>query len=218
MRFPAVRHLALALVVLVWIGSCTAAPRAHHQAARRAPTATSTTKHGTPSREDGHSTAGRLTPKGATSRGWSVTRVVDGDTMVVTRGGRELTVRLIGIDTPETVAPGEPVMCFGPQATRFAQGRLEGSDVVLELDRSQGRLDRYGRTLVYLWVDHRSRLAMFNERAVRAGFAREYTYDSAYAWQSAFRRAEAVARAARRGLWAKSTCNGDIEQPDQQLG
>ena len=109
-------------------------------------------------------------------------------------------------------------MCFGPQATRFAQGRLEGTDVLLEFDRSQGRLDRYGRTLVYLWGERRSRLVMFNERAVRAGVAREYTYDAAYAWQSVFRHAEAVARAAGRGLWSKSTCNGDIEQPDQQSG
>ncbi len=134
--------------------------------------------------------------------------------MVVTRGVRELTVRLIGIDTPETVAPGEPVMCFGPQATHFAQGRLEGRDALLEFDRSQGRLDRYGRTLVYLWTTRPDGLVMFNVRAVRAGFAREYTYDSPYVWQRVMRRAEGVASAADRGLWDKSTCNGDIEQPD----
>jgi micrococcal nuclease len=88
--------------------------------------------------------------------------------------------------------------------------------VRLEFDWSQGRVDRYGRTLAYLWTGRPGRLVMFNRRAVRAGFAQEYTYDSAYAWQRVMRHAEGVARTAGRGLWATSTCNGDIEQPDDR--
>ena len=157
-----------------------------------------------------------LRPRGPVSPGWTVSRVVDGDTVVVSRGVRELTLRLIGIDTPETVAPGEPVKCYGPQASAFAQQQLDGSRVTLEFDRSQGRLDRYGRTLAYLWRVESGPDVLFNQRALRAGFAREYTYDTDYAWQPLFRRAERAARSGGRGLWAADTCNGNIDKPDQK--
>ena len=139
-------------------------------------------------------------PKGPTDPGFHVTRVIDGDTVEVQRGTRVLTLRLIGIDTPETVHPSEPVECFGPAATRFAHDRLLGRGVTLEYDMSQGRLDHYGRTLAYVWVEGRA-MRLFNDAAVRQGFALEYTYDTAYAWQSRFMRAERMARQQQRGVW-----------------
>ncbi|MFZ0322581.1 MAG: thermonuclease family protein [Actinomycetes bacterium] len=147
-----------------------------------------------------------------------MSRVVDGDTVVVDKGRRSLTLRLIGIDTPETVAPATPVMCFGPQASQFAERTLAGEPVLLEFDRSQGRLDRYGRTLAYVWTRGVGGSSMFNERAVRAGYAVEYTYDAAYAWQQELQRAERAARASGRGLWAQDTCNGNIERPAHVSG
>ena len=139
-------------------------------------------------------------PKGRTAPGFHVTRVIDGDTVEVKRGPRVLTLRLIGIDTPETVHPSEPVECFGAAATRFASDRLLGREVTLEYDKSQGRLDYYGRTLAYLWVEGRS-MRLFNDAAVRQGFALEYTFDAAYAWQSRFVLAERMARQQQRGVW-----------------
>ncbi len=139
-------------------------------------------------------------PKGPTDPGFHVTRVIDGDTVEVQSGPRVLTLRLIGIDTPETVHPSEPVECFGPEATRFANDRLLGRGVTLEYDKSQGRLDYYGRTLAYVWVEGRS-MRLFNDAAVRQGFALEYTYDTAYAWQSRLMRAETLARQQQRGVW-----------------
>jgi micrococcal nuclease len=147
------------------------------------------------------------------SDGWRVASVVDGDTVHVSRKGRDLTLRLIGIDTPETVDPTAPVACYGPQASAFAKRRLTGRAVTLELDRSQGRLDRYGRTLAYLWVGQGPRRWLYNLQAIRRGYAVEYTYDQPYAWRGTFRRAQSQAAAARVGLWSPRTCDGDIHQP-----
>jgi micrococcal nuclease len=134
------------------------------------------------------------------SEDWRVTRVADGDTVEVARDGRTVTLRLIGIDTPETVHPTEPVECFGPQATDFAVRRLLDEPVTLEFDPSQGRVDYYGRTLAYVWTV-RGEDALFNQQAVRRGYALEYTYDAPYRWQREFRRAEDAARAERLGVW-----------------
>lgn len=135
--------------------------------------------------------------KGPVSKDWRVTRVVDGDTVDVTRDRRTLTLRLIGIDTPETVHPTEPIECFGPESTDFASRRLLGEPVTLEFDPSQGRLDYYDRTLAYVWIGR----TMFNRMAIRRGYALEYTYDDPYRWQREFVRAEAIARSERLGVW-----------------
>lgn len=132
--------------------------------------------------------------------GWVVTRVIDGDTIEVTRDSRTLTVRLIGIDTPETVHPSVPVECYGPEASAFALKALLDNRVSLEFDDSQGRTDYYGRTLAYVWIDEQRRPSLFNERAIRAGIASEYTYDAPYRWRTQFLRAQERAREQQRGL------------------
>jgi endonuclease YncB( thermonuclease family) len=80
----------------------------------------------------------------------TIARVIDGDTVDVTRDGQTLRVRLIGIDTPETVDPRKPVECFGREASARAHELLDGQVVLLEDDLSQGDVDRYGRALCYL--------------------------------------------------------------------
>jgi micrococcal nuclease len=142
----------------------------------------------------------RRLAKGPVSSGWHVSRIVDGDTVDVTKGRRTLTLRLIGIDTPETVHPTEPIECYGPEATKFATRRLLGEPVALEFDRSQGRLDYYDRTLAYVWTTD-GRPQQFNRDAVRRGYALEYTYDDAYLWQREFFRAQAAAVDQGLGVW-----------------
>ena len=142
----------------------------------------------------------RAQARGPVSTGWKVTRIVDGDTVDVTHGRRTLTLRLIGIDTPETVHPTEPIECHGPEATQFAARRLLGEPVALEFDRSQGRRDYYDRVLAYVWTT-RGHPAMFNREAVRRGYALEYTYDTAYAWQRELLIAQSKARGQRLGVW-----------------
>lgn len=129
---------------------------------------------------------------------YAVLSVVDGDTLWLRIGSTRAKVRLIGIDTPETVDPRKPIGCFGPEASARAKELLSGQRVFVEYDKSQGRHDRYGRTLGYVWLPDGQ---LFNEVMIAGGFGREYTYRKPYAHQPAFKRAEAVARATGAGLW-----------------
>jgi endonuclease YncB( thermonuclease family) len=79
-----------------------------------------------------------------------VTRVIDGDTIVVDIGGRQYKVRYIGMDTPETVHPFKPVQYFGKEACEMNSALLKCNEVRLERDVSG--TDKYGRLLRYVWV------------------------------------------------------------------
>jgi micrococcal nuclease len=127
-----------------------------------------------------------------------VVRVVDGDTIDVAVGGGRERVRLLGIDTPETVHPYKPVQCYGKQASAKVTALLLGTRVRLESDRSQGNRDHYGRLLRYVRMPSGTNL---NRYLVAAGYAREYTYDTADRYQASFKATERQARAAHRGLW-----------------
>lgn len=197
------RTSALLLAVALVVSGCTAdsgarQDRPPHRDRDRATAQSSQTPKPSQTLKPGRDM--RAEAKGPVSPGWRVTRVVDGDTVDVTRGRRTLTLRLIGIDTPETVHPTEPIECHGPEATQFATRRLLGEPVALEFDRSQGRLDYYDRTLAYVWTT-RGRVAMFNREAVRRGHALEYTYDDPYAWQREFLTAQSAARSQLLGVW-----------------
>ena len=139
---------------------------------------------------------------------YPVSKVVDGDTLWVQRDGKDVKLRLIGIDTPETHDPRKPAQCFGAAATTKAQTVLTGHRVLLETDKSQGLLDRYGRELVYVWVDGN----LFNQQMIEGGFAHEYTYSTPYRYQRQFKEAERMAADAGVGLWATDTCGGDTTQ------
>jgi micrococcal nuclease len=143
---------------------------------------------------------------GAPSTGARVVRVIDGDTIAVSvDGGREQSVRLLGIDTPETHRPGTPIECGGPEASaNMRKLAPAGTRVVLEPDPSQDRVDRYGRLLAYVRLPD-GRLA--EEAQLAAGWATVYVYaERPVSRDGAFRRAQAAARAARRGVWAR--CGG----------
>ncbi len=134
-----------------------------------------------------------------------VVNVVDGDTVDVRINGQVERVRLIGIDTPESVDPRQPVECFGREASARAAELLAGQTVFLEADGSQADRDRFGRLLRYLWLpDGR----MANYELIDQGYAFEYTFAVPYRYQAPFKAAEARARAEGRGLWSPATCNG----------
>lgn len=128
-----------------------------------------------------------------------VSRATDGDTIYVEIDGEDLKVRLIGVDTPETVHPVKGVEFFGREACDVIRARLEGETVRLVADRSQGDLDKYNRLLRYVFLEDGTN---FNKWLVENGYAFEYTYGRAYKYQSAFRAAEDRARAATLGLWS----------------
>jgi len=137
---------------------------------------------------------------------YSVVSVVDGDTVKLSIDGTTQTIRLIGLDTPETVDPRKPVQCFGKEASNKAKELLAGRSVRIEVDASQGTLDKYGRTLGYIFRDDG---LFYNKYMIEQGFAHEYTYNIPYKYQSEFKAAEKSARENQRGLWSPDTCNGD---------
>ena len=147
--------------------------------------------------------AGTLSPRGPSITDVPVERVVDGDTVKVLLNGRSTTVRMIGIDTPETVKEGTPVQCFGPEASDLAKAALEGTRVTLEADPAQGPTDRYGRMLAYVWRQlPDGTLSLFNLESVEHGFARERQYGpKPNAWRTELRAAQRVAQAQDLGLW-----------------
>lgn len=135
-----------------------------------------------------------------------VIEVVDGDTVRVdTARGRE-TVRLLGIDTPETVAPNRPVECFGPEASARAKELLPpGAEVMLELDPSQDQRDRYERVLAYIHLrEHAERgPESVNRMMVEGGYAEAYVYERPFAYTDEFLDSERDARAGGRGMWSE---------------
>lgn len=126
-----------------------------------------------------------------------VIRVVDGDTVVIDYFGEETTLRLIGVDTPETKHPNKDVECFGPEASAFMEELLSDRSIEIELDESQGSHDRYNRLLVYIWLDG----VNINELLIGEGYAFEYTYNLPYKYQDEFKQAQSDARGSQRGLW-----------------
>jgi micrococcal nuclease len=149
-------------------------------------------------RRDGDSEASqRLTGR--------VVRAVDGDTLeVALDDGATETVRLIGVDTPETVKPDTPVQCFGPRASRFEHRTVEGRRV--RLVTGVEPRDYYGRLLAYVWVerppgDRRPRERFLETELLRRGLARTLTFHPNDRYAHRFEELEQGAAGAGKGLW-----------------
>lgn len=129
-----------------------------------------------------------------------VIKVVDGDTIDVLIDGKKEKIRIIGLNTPETVDPRRPVECFGKEASNFAKQTLTGQSVILEPDPSQQERDRYGRLLRYVWMQNGT--VDFGKLMIESGYGHEYTYEAPYKYQQAYKAAEQAARNAKKGLWS----------------
>jgi micrococcal nuclease len=123
-----------------------------------------------------------------------VERVIDGDTIKLEDGR---TVRLIGIDAPESVAPEKPVQCFGPEVSAESKRLLEGKEIRMEKDVSEK--DQYGRLLRYVWVGD----IFVNDYLVRKGFARADNFPPDEKYKAEFSQAQMEAKNNKRGLWGK---------------
>lgn len=134
---------------------------------------------------------------GSASDTVAVVRVVDGDTIRVSLEGKEVPVRYIGIDTPESVDPRRPVERMGKEASERNRALVEGKRVRLEKDVSE--TDRFGRLLRYVWVEER----MVNAVLVEEGYAEAVSFPPDVKYQELFSRLEREARDAQRGLWGR---------------
>ena len=134
-----------------------------------------------------------------------VVRIVDGDTIRVRYEGRDESLRLLCIDTPERGKPGFE------EATLALRGLVEGREVVLEFERpGEPERDRYGRLLAYVFVDGRN----VNVEMVRLGLTPFWTKYGRGRYAEDFEKAEAEARAAGRGLWSEKAVSPEGEARD----
>lgn len=137
---------------------------------------------------------------------YKVTKVTDGDTIQIDMDGATERVRLIGINTPETVDPRRKVECFGKEASARMKELAEGEIVKLEYDESQSLRDTYDRLLAYVYLEDGQ---MLNRKMIAEGYAYEYTYMTPYRYQKEFRELQRLAQSTGRGLWAEESCNGE---------
>jgi len=132
-------------------------------------------------------------------------RVVDGDTVVVNLAGKEEKIRIIGINTPESVKPHSPVECFGKEAAEHITELLSQKKVLkIETDPTQDTRDRHGRLLAHIFIDE----VNIAEHMISDGYAYEYTYRDPYIYQTQYKDVENQARRLEKGLWSPKTCNG----------
>lgn len=125
----------------------------------------------------------------------SVVRVIDGDTLVVDYNGKEERVRLIGVDTPETVHPTKWVDPYGQEASDFAKNALENKTVQLEFDVEER--DQYGRLLAYVWINGK----MFNKTLLEEGYGYLSTWAPNVKYVDEFTTLQQQALAEQKWLW-----------------
>jgi len=124
----------------------------------------------------------------------TVERVIDGDTFKI--AGSSEKVRLIGVDTPESVKPGEPPEPYGKEAAAFSKKLLAGKKVKLVYDMQER--DKYGRLLAYVYLEDDT---FVNALLVKEGYAQVLTVPPNVAHAEEFLQLEREARSAKRGLW-----------------
>ena len=129
--------------------------------------------------------------------------IVDGDTIDVLINGKFESVRLLGINAPETVDQRKPVECFGIEASEKLKELLGNKEVLLKSDSTQADRDKYGRLLRYIYLYDGT---LINKVMIEQGYAYEYTYDIPYKFQKEFKSAELLARFRKRGLWVSGIC------------
>lgn len=127
---------------------------------------------------------------------YDVVRVVDGDTIIIDMDGTEERVRMIGVDTPESVAPeASRNVPFGKVASEFTKSQLVGKQVSLEYDVSER--DQYDRILAYVYLDGK----MFNKTLIEEGYARTVTFPPDVKYADELAQLQSEAREAGKGVW-----------------
>ena len=196
---PAKGTTALLLLTVVGtVGGCRSGSQAVTQR-RVEPTATSATITSRPPAATPALADPDPVPDGPTVPA-RVIRVIDGDTIVVELRGKQLHLRYIGMDTPESVRPDTPVQPLALAASAANDALVKGKTVLLEKDVSE--TDRFGRLLRNVWVEHDGRLILVGLELVRMGYANVTTFPPDVKYVDQLLTALDEARTAERGLWA----------------
>lgn len=132
------------------------------------------------------------------------TRVVDGDTIEIFQYGKYEKIRMLGIDTPESVDPRKPVQCFAKEATARLKELIMEKDLILTPDMTNDDRDKYGRLLRYVALTDGTSV---NAEMIRQGYAYAYI-KFPFEQRAEYLKLQTEARDAGRGLWATTTCHG----------
>jgi micrococcal nuclease len=132
---------------------------------------------------------------------YKVTHVADGDTISVDMNGKTESIRMIGVDTPESVKPNSPVQCYGHEASDFTKKNLTNTTVKLEADPAGDNRDRYDRLLRYVYLEDGT---LWNQKLIDGGYGFAYL-SFQFGKQADFAASQAHAKDAKLGLWATCT-------------
>ena len=203
-RRPYARYAVIGVVALLALGAIGSLSANRDSAADLAPpsTARSSGIVTAPAPAAGSTTAASALAFGPTGRTTKakVTRIIDGDTIVVAIGSTSYHVRYIGMDTPEEVKPNTPIQAMAREAAAANTRLVAGKSVLLERDVSE--TDRFGRLLRNVWVQRNGALTLVGLELVRTGFAQVTTFPPDVKYVDQLTAAEAEARSAELGLWA----------------
>jgi micrococcal nuclease len=137
---------------------------------------------------------------------YSINHFIDGDTIAVNMNGAVETIRMIGVDTPETHRPNSPVQCYGPEAANFTKQLIGTNKVRLQADPLDTNRDRYNRLLRYVYIpDGR----MVETELISGGYGFAYT-QFPFEKSQQFSATQDTAKTSNKGLWA--TCQ--VRQED----
>ena len=125
---------------------------------------------------------------------------VDGDTAKFELDGKEITVRFLGIDTPETVHPTKGEEPYGKEASNYTKGKLENAHKIeIEYDENASETDKYERALVWVGVDD----TLLQEELISNGLARTYMLQDNYKYAWMLQENEEKAKEEKVGIWSE---------------
>jgi micrococcal nuclease len=145
---------------------------------------------------------------------YTVLTVIDGDTIkIADRNGKPATIRLIGIDTPETVHPTKSAECLGKEASAEMRRLVSGNSVYLKTDATRDTRDKYGRHLRYVYVENgKGNHIDVNAAMIRNGFAYAYTHFP-FEKKQEYITYQKRAATEKVGLWADGACMNPLAPP-----
>ncbi|MCR5201814.1 MAG: thermonuclease family protein [Lachnospiraceae bacterium] len=145
--------------------------------------------------------------KRAEAKSFKVSSVTDGDTFKIKKNGKIITVRLIGVDTPESVATRSDLVNtdWGKKASKFTKKILSGKKVTLKYDKS--KKDIYGRTLAYVYYKKSGKTIFLNNQLVKKGYARAVYYAPNKKYKAKFEKSQKYAKKHKIGFWKDGFSN-----------